>query len=100
MRFDIPVYFQKITPGAYDPKTGNYGADEITEVKRYASVTNTGEDTLNLVYGEIRQGVVTVRLQTHYSEPFDRLRIGDKVYRCDRARPLRLKFTLVCSEVQ
>lgn len=100
MRFDTPVYFQKITPGAYDPKTGNYGADEIAEVKRYASVTNTGEDTLNLVYGEIRQGVVTVRLQTHYSEPFDRLRIGDKVYRCDRARPLRLKFTLVCSEVQ
>ena len=100
MRFDTPVYFQKVTTGAYDPQTGNYGADEIVEAKRYASVTNTGEETLNLVYGEIRQGVVTVRLQTHYSEPFDRLRIGDKVYRCDRARPLRLKFTLVCSEVQ
>ena len=100
MRFDTPVYFQKITPGEYDPKTGNYGDDTIVEEKRFASVTNTGEDTLNLVYGEIKQGVVTVRLQTHYSEPFDRLRIGEKVYRCDRARPLRLKFTLVCSEVQ
>lgn len=100
MRFDTPVYFQKITPGAYDAATGNYGPDEIVEVKRFASVTNTGEETLNLVYGEIRQGVVTVRLQTHYSEPFDRLRIGDKVCRCDQARPLRLKYTLICSEVQ
>lgn len=100
MRFDTPVYFQKITPGAYDAKTGNYGPDVIAEEKRWADVTTTGVDTLNLVYGEIRQGVVTVRLQTHYSEPFDRLRIGDKVYRCDQARPLRLKYTLICSEVQ
>lgn len=100
MRFDTPVYFQRITPGAYDAATGNYGADVIVEEKRFASITNTGEETLNLVYGELRQGVVTVRLQNHYSEPFDRLRIGDKVYRCDRARPLRLKYTLVCSEVQ
>ena len=100
MRFDTPVYFQRITPGAYDATTGNYGADTIVEEKRFASITNTGEETLNLVYGELRQGVVTVRLQTHYSEPFDRLRIGEKVYRCDRARPLRLKYTLVCSEVQ
>lgn len=100
MRFDTPVYFQRITPGEYDAATGNYRADIIVEEKRFASITNTGEETLNLVYGELRQGVVTVRLQTHYSRPFDRLRIGDKVYRCDRARPLRLKFTLVCSEVQ
>ena len=100
MRFDTPVYFQRITPGEYYAATGNYGADTIVEEKRFASITNTGEETLNLVYGELRQGVVTVRLQTHYSKPFDRLRIGDKVYRCDRARPLRHKFTLVCSEVQ
>lgn len=100
MRFDTPVYFQRITAGAYDPATGNYGPAGVAEEKRFASVTNTGEDTLNLVYGELRQGVITVRLQTHYAEPFDRLRIGEKVYRVDRARPLRLKYTLVCSEVQ
>lgn len=100
MRFDTPVYFQKITPGAYDAATGNYGADVIAEEKRWASVTNTGTETLNLVYGELRQGVVTVRLQNHYSAPFDRLRIGEQVYRVDQARPLRLKYTLVCSEVQ
>ena len=100
MRFDTPVYFQKITPGAYDAVSGDYGPNGVVEEKRLAAVTDTGIETLNLLYGEIKQGVVTVRLQNHYSKLFDRIRIGEKIYRCDRARPLRLKYTLICSEVQ
>lgn len=100
MRFDTPVYFQRIEAGAYDASTGDYGEDIITEEMRYASVTETGIETLNIIYGEIKQGVKTVRLQNYYEKPFDRLRIGNKVYRVDRARPLRLKYTLVVSEVQ
>lgn len=100
MRFDTPVYFQTIKQGEYDASTGNRGEDIITEEMRYASVTSTGDETLNLIYGQIRQGVKTVRLQNYYDKPFDRVRIGKKVYRVDRARPLRLKYTLVVSEVQ
>lgn len=100
MRFDTPVYFQRITQGAYDEKTGDYGNDTISEEKRFASVTNTGIDTINLVYGELKQDIVTVRLQNHYRKPFDRLRIGDTVYSVDRARILRTKQTLICSKVQ
>ena len=100
MRFDTPVYFQRITPGEYNASTGNHGEDIITEEKRYASVTSTGDETLNIIYGEIKQGVKTVRLQNYYDKPFDRVRIGEKVYRVDRARPLRLKYTLIVSEVQ
>ena len=100
MRFDTPVYFQRIEAGAYDASTGDYGEDVISEEMRYASVTETGIETLNIIYGEIKQGVKTVRLQNYYEKPFDRLRIGNKVYRVDRARPLRLKYTLVVSEVQ
>lgn len=100
MRFDTPVYFQTIKTGEYDTSTGDYREDIITEEMRYASVTETGIETLNLIYGEIKQGVKTVRLQNYYDKPFDRLRIGNKVYRVDRARPLRLKYTLIVSEVQ
>lgn len=100
MRFDTPVYFQKITQGVYDEQTGDYGNDTISEEKRFASVTNTGIDTIHLVYGELKQGVVTVRLQNHYRKPFDRLRIGNTMYSVDRARMLRTKQTLICSEVQ
>lgn len=100
MRYDTPVYFRTIKPGKYDASTGNYGEDIIAEEVRYASVTDAGIDTLNLVYGEIRQGVKIVRLQNYYHKPVDRLRIGNKVYRVDKARPLRLKYTLIVSEVQ
>ena len=42
MRYDTPVYFQKITSGEYDPKTGNYGEDTVEETQRYASIMDTG----------------------------------------------------------
>lgn len=100
MRCDIPVYFQRVERGEYDASSGNYKDDKVTEVKRYASVTNSGIETLNLVYGELKQGSLTLRLQNRYTEPFDRIRVGEKVYRVDMARILRSKQTFVVSEVQ
>lgn len=100
MRFDTPVYFQRVKPGQYDPDTGNYQESIITEVKRYASVTNSTVDTMNLIYGEIKQGSLTVRLQNHYTEPFDRIWINGKAYRVDSQRLLRVKNIFIVSEVQ
>lgn len=100
MRFDIPVFFQTVKSGAYDPHTGNYGPDTVTEELRWASVTNTGAQTLKLVYGDIKQESLTVRLQNPYGYPFDSIRIGEKVYRVDFSRKLRIKQTFVVSEVQ
>ena len=104
MRYDTPVYFQRIIPGEYNQNTGNYEPDTTTEVKRYASVTNSGIETLNLIYGELKQGSLTVRLQNHCVELYDRIRIGEgenaKYYRVDMSRPLRVGHTFVISEVQ
>lgn len=100
MRFNTPVYFQLITPGQYDASTGNYDGDIITEQKRYASVTSAGVQTLRIVYGELKQGCLTIRLQMPYSLPFDRIRVGDKVYSVDMSRKLLNKHTFVVSEVQ
>jgi hypothetical protein len=100
MRFDTPVYFQEIVKGAYNANTGDYSDDIVAEVKRYASVTNTGTDALQLLYGTIKQNSLTVRLQNSYSAPFDRIRIGKKVYSVDKSRQLRNKQTFIVSEVQ
>lgn len=100
MRYDTPVYFQKITIGEYDPNTGNYVDDTVTETLRYASVMNTGEDRLKLVYDGPKQGSLTIQLQNYYTEPFDRIRVGEKVYSVDFSRKLRTKHTFVVSEVQ
>ena len=100
MRCDTEVFFQSITTGEYDESTGDYDEDKITEEKKYASVTDTGTDTMNLVYGAIKQGSKTVRLQMHYKKPFDRIRIGNVLYRVDFERKLRTKHVFVVSEVQ
>ena len=101
MRFDTPIYFQTvIEEGKYNEETGNYAEDTVTEDKVFASVTDSKAETLKLVYGTIKQGSYTVRLQNIYSKPFDRIRIGEKLYRVDFSRKLKLKHTFVISEVQ
>lgn len=99
MRYDTPVYFQKITPGEYNPDTGDTSEDTIEETKRFASVYSTGAEMLNLVYGQIRQDSLTIQLQTQYKAPFDRIRIGDTVYKVDTVQNLRVKQYFVVSEV-
>lgn len=100
MRFDTPIYFQHITPGAYNPDTGDYEQDTIKEVKRDASVTDSGDETKMQLYGSIKENSVTIRLQNHYEKPFDRIRVGDTVYHVDKERKLRTKHTFIASEVQ
>lgn len=97
MRYDKPVFFQRVQPGEYDESTGNYGADTVTEVLKRASVTDSGANTLRLIYGEIRQGSKIIRLQRPYKEAFDRIRIGKKLYSVDMSRYGRV---FVVSEVQ
>lgn len=100
MRYDTPVYFQKITQGIYEPSTGNYGEDAIEETCIYADVTSAGAKTLNLVYGEIKEGGLVIRLQSYYKAAFNRIRIGEQQYRVDFERKLRQGHVFVVSEVQ
>lgn len=97
MRYDKPIFFQRITPGEYDASTGDHGEDAVAEVQKRASVTDSGVQTLQLIYGELREGSKTIRLQRPYTDPFDRIRIGGKVYRVDFSRHQR---SFVVSEVQ
>lgn len=100
MRFDTPVYFQKVQSGEYEKATGDYGAESVEEEMRYANVTDAGTETLKLVYGEIRQGCRVVRLQRYYRKAFSRLRIGDRLYQVELSRKLRNKQVFIVSEVQ
>lgn len=97
MRYNTPVYFQAVKSGELNPLTHNYEPDTITEVKRYAAVTDAGTETITLIYGSLKQGVLTVRLQQPYKKPFDNIRIGKKQYKVDFSRHLKV---FVISEVQ
>lgn len=100
MRYNTPIYFQKVIPGEYNPDTGNYSDDTVEETLRYASVMDTGTDMLNLVYGTVRQGSLTIQLQNHYNDSFDNIRIKENQYRVDFSRKLQTKQIFVVSEVQ
>lgn len=99
MRFDTPIYFERIRQGDYDTSTGNYG-EHTEKERRDAAVTASTTETMTVVYGAMKQGSLTVVLQNHYTKPFDQIRIGEKAYRVDRQRKLRVKHTFVVSEVQ
>lgn len=96
MRYDKAVYFQKRIPGTYDPNTGNYAEDVISKTKVRASVTDSGVETMKLIYDGIKQGTKVVRLQRPYTQSYSSIRIDDKVYRVDFSRN---KKTFVVSEV-
>ena len=102
MRYDTPVFFVCKGKAEYDTTTGDYTRGESTREKKMASVMDTTEKTLLLVYGEIRQGSLTVQLQNHYSEPFDYIEIGGGRYSVDYNRRSKLgqKQVFVVSEVQ
>lgn len=97
MRYDTQVFFRRFVKDTYNPDTGDYIESPPIEVMRYASVTDTGTETLNLIYGNIKQGSKTIRLQRGYVEPFNEVRIGEKTYRVDFSRWNKV---FVVSEVQ
>ena len=97
MRYDTPVFFQRVSSGEYNTDTHNYGEDKIIEVKKYANVIDTSTEQLQIVYGTIKQGSVTVHLQRPYTAAFDYIRIGEKRYRVDRDKRHKC---FIASEVQ
>ena len=100
MRYDTPIFFQSVTQGEYDSSTGNYGSDDVSEEQLFAAVTDSSTKTMQMVYGGFKQGCLTIRLQNIYRKPFDRIRVGDKLYREDFSRKLRTKHIFVVSEVK
>lgn len=100
MRYDTMIYFQKLTQGEYDQETGDYKDDSVSEDQKQASIMDTTTQMMQVVYGMIKQGSLTIQLQNHYDCPFDQIRIGNKIYKVDYSRELRTKQTFIVSEVQ
>ena len=61
MRYDTTIYFQKLTQGEYDQETGDYKEDSVSEDSRQASIMDTTTQMMQLVYGMIKQGSLTIQ---------------------------------------
>ena len=96
MRYDTRAAFQ-LVEDTYDSK-GDYSESVVEEHIEYVSVVNTDIQTMHLVYGEIRQGSITVHLQNYVGYTFNRVVIGEKNYTVDQAIGLRVKKAYILSE--
>lgn len=86
MRYGTPIYFQKLTPGEYDPATGNYGEDAISEDMKSASVMDTGTNTMMLVYSEIKEGSLTKLRQLQMTGQHLLLIIKERIKHIQRSK--------------
>lgn len=100
MRYDKRIFFVSKVDGKYDQSTGDYLEPEIVKTEVYAAVHDTNEETLKLLYGDIRQKSFTVHILGHYEKAFSYILIDDKPYHVDFARRLRHRQTFIVREVQ
>src|SRR5690625_7899221 len=89
MRYATPIYFVKKTEPVYDYETGDYIDGEPIKDELWANVSDTGAERMQLIYGALKQGALTVRIQGKYDEAFDYIEVDGKKYKVDAFRTFR-----------
>lgn len=80
MRMDTKIYFVTESEPTYDPSTGDYISGVPIKEPMWANVSDTGTTRMTLLYGSIKRGAKTVRLNNSYTKPFDYIEIDGKLY--------------------
>ena len=87
--------------GLYNEDTGDY--DDVGDIYNepiIASVCDASDQTVKLVYGEMREGVLMIHVPTNDIDvKTDYIMYKGKKYRIDKRRNLRIKTTFIVSEV-
>jgi hypothetical protein len=102
MRYDRKVWFVNESESVYDEATGDYTDPVVERIFRLANITTTGEQSMVMLYGKIRQGAYTVRVQNGLEAPYQHIEvdsIGNK-YLVDSKKQLRNDLVLKVSESQ
>lgn len=101
MRYDKVITPCEENRGLYNEDTGNY--DDVGDTYNepiIASVCDASDQTVKLVYGEIREGVLMIHVPTNDIDiKTDYIMYKGKKYRIDKRRNLRFKTTFIVSEV-
>lgn len=97
MRYDKKVTFQKVDE-VYDKSTGDYTDQVTAEHTEYASIVDTDFQTMQIVYGALKQGSITMHLQNKVPFLFDRIMFEGKAYRVDQIINQRVKQAYILSE--
>ncbi len=101
MRYDKTISLYSDNRGWYNNETGDYEDDGGAFIDHaIASVNDASDQTVKLVYGEMREGVLMVHVPTNDIDiNTDYIEYKGKKYRIDKRRNLRFKTTFIVSEV-
>lgn len=99
MRYDKEIFFQTVSQGEYDPQTGDYGDPVIEETKRDAAVYSYSAQAQIKDFGKLMGEMVKIHLQNDYEEPFDQVRIGDKIYKVFDRSHMRVKGAFILRRI-
>lgn len=102
MRYNRKVWFVNEAEPVYDDLTGDYLAGKVERIFRYASISTTGEESQNMLYGKIKEGALTVLIQNTVEAPFQYIEVDEegKKYLVDNKRKTRRGLVLRVSESQ
>ena len=95
MRYDKPIYFVSNVDKHYDAELGEWVQGQTSRVKKFANVTAMSANRQQVIFGDVSNKRLVVRLQRVYSEPYDLLEIDGKSYQVDNEHVTSDSLSLV-----
>ena len=99
MRYDKRIYFVKEGEDVYDYTTGNHIPGEAIKTEAWANISDMGTERQTLIFGGLKQGALTVRIQGKYEKPFDYIEHDGKTHKVENARTFRNDQVFEVSEI-
>ncbi|WP_018659907.1 hypothetical protein [Allofustis seminis] len=100
MRADQKIEMVKESKPQFNPNTGNYDESSETVFEVWASVSDTSEEQMQFLYGNLKRGSYIIRVHDRIGYEFDFIRMNDRKYQVDNKRELRRFTTFYVSEKQ
>lgn len=95
MRYDKPIYFVSNVDKHYDAELGEWVQGQTSRVKKFANVTAMSANRQQVIFGDVSNKRIVVRLQRVYREPYDLLEIDGKSYQVDNEHVTSDSLSLV-----
>ena len=95
MRYDKPIYFVSNIDKHYDAELGEWAQGQTSRVKKFANITAMSANRQQVIFGDVSNKRLVVRLQRVYSELYDLLEIDGKSYQADNEHVTSDSLSLV-----
>ena len=95
MRYNKPFYFVSNVGKHYDAELGEWVHGETSRVKKFADITAMSANRQQVIFGDVSNKRLIVRLQRVYRKPYDLLEIDGKSYQVDNEHVTSDSLSLV-----